>query len=499
MRQARRLGRRGFLLLSSYFLLSLFLIYSGAMTVRTTTQRMVSDQLHDRFQAADLAQGAMEQLRDDFFRFLSANVYQVRWQGDAVQALHWVDGLNPASNIVLDPPFALPVLTGMAEGGLPLSEAAPRRIILPVGLGEAWIAGVGSTNPGSALAARLVTLEAKATVGGITKRLRATYEIALGMSDVFRYGYFLNNYGWFDVQGASSITVNGEVRSNGDLKFSGHLNSLHINGDLYASSNPALLDPVTGQPALGTITGNPTAEQTWGNGYSANEYWLGARRENPQARPPRELSSPFEPPPIGGTPKILDEGYGWDGVQSRFAGVDPQPIPYLGDLSLYKQSAQAQGATLTYTDPGTDGVYATNDDIRKTIVGVYHGPDGVEGTSDDDEPLVLVTTIWWQPIVITGPIVVPGDVIIKGQVSGQGTIYAGRNVHIVGDITYVKPTYYPNLARDRVSGKIVDWNGVTNSADTGGHSYSHLGWVCNGGTYVNPDDPAGANPSGPCH
>ena len=32
-----------------------------------------------------------------------------------------------------------------------------------------------------------------------------------------------------------------------------------------------------------------------------------------------------------------------------------------------------------------------------------------------------------------------GDIAIRGVVQGQGTIYAGRNVHIIGDITYADP------------------------------------------------------------
>jgi hypothetical protein len=490
---------RGFLLVSSYLVMSLFLLYSSAITVRTSTNRMASEQLHNRYQAMNLAQASLEQLRSDFYRFLSRDVYQVRWQSDAMKALEWVDALDPSSEQAIDPPFVLADVAGMVEGGTPLSAASSRQTILPTGSGQAWIAATSSTEPGNPLASRAVVLEAVATVGGVTKRIRATYEIELGMSDIFRYAYFLNNYGWFDAQGNSSITVNGEVRSNADLKFSGNMNNIVINGDLYASNNPSMRDPDTGAQALGTVSGDPEEESTWSSDYGSNEYWLGARYDA-GSRPPSELTNPFEPPAIGGTPKVLEDGQGWDGVQSRFEGQDVQPIPYLGDLSLYEDIAGAQGATLSYYDPGPDMEFGSADDIgRRTINGVYHGPDGIAGTGDDDYPLVLVGADNGSGVIeINGPVVIPGDVIIKGQVTGQGTIYAGRNVHIVGDIEYDNPALYPNLIRDRVSGALTDWHGLTNPDETGGHTYYQLGWVCNNGTYVNPDDPAGANPGGPC-
>jgi len=48
------------------------------------------------------------------------------------------------------------------------------------------------------------------------------------------------------------------------------------------------------------------------------------------------------------------------------------------------------------------------------------------------------------PIEIDGPVYFPGDVVIRGFVKGKGTIYAGRNIHIVGDITYKNPPSWPH-------------------------------------------------------
>jgi hypothetical protein len=91
--------------------------------------------------------------------------------------------------------------------------------------------------------------------------------------------------------------------------------------------------------------------------------------------------------------------------------------------------------------------------------------------------------------------VVPGDVIIKGQVRGQGTIYAGRNIHIVGAITYQQaPMHNYSLQRHQQTGEIAVYQCLG-----GGEK---LGWVCDNGDYYNKAgckvDPATGTPEVPC-
>ena len=44
-----------------------------------------------------------------------------------------------------------------------------------------------------------------------------------------------------------------------------------------------------------------------------------------------------------------------------------------------------------------------------------------------------------HPIKIHGPVTITQDAVVKGYVQGQGTVYTGRNVHIVGSINYKEP------------------------------------------------------------
>ncbi len=49
-----------------------------------------------------------------------------------------------------------------------------------------------------------------------------------------------------------------------------------------------------------------------------------------------------------------------------------------------------------------------------------------------------------NPIDLTDDIYVEGDVIIKGVVTGQGAIYAGRNIYLAGNVTVKNPPDAPN-------------------------------------------------------
>ncbi len=62
---------------------------------------------------------------------------------------------------------------------------------------------------------------------------------------------------------------------------------------------------------------------------------------------------------------------------------------------------------------------------------------------DADKGAVILIGTWDFPITIDGPVVFESDVLIRGVVSGRGTIYSGRNIHVIGDITYKNPPYWP--------------------------------------------------------
>jgi len=87
---------------------------------------------------------------------------------------------------------------------------------------------------------------------------------------------------------------------------------------------------------------------------------------------------------------------------------------------------------------------------RQQISGGYAGSvypftDRRSGISDtcEESSVVLIGT-YKYPIKLNGPVYIDGDVIIRGFVKGQGSIYAGRNIHVIGDITYYDPPSWPH-------------------------------------------------------
>jgi hypothetical protein len=536
---------RGAALVMTYLALSLFLLYSGAMSMRTTTQQVVSERLRARYQRVDLLQAAREQLRDDFFTYLLT----INVPGNEAQTLGWVDSLDPTHGVVnplpgatleeLPQPGEVGGFDGLSLPGVPvegfpgedgesmpagsvtgfgippadletfLSDPGPRRIVLPIQNGQrlavasAWISSVcvdpafyddtSDAIPNNCLpeanpmAPRLVGIQARMILGGITRTIQTTIRVGTKVSKVFEHAYFVNNYGWFNATD-STVTINGEVRANGNLTLTGteggggELTNLSVNGDLYAARNDNLVDPTNPEagPAQGEITGDPTQAANW------SQYWNSKGRgssKNFRSRPARQLTGPGQRPILGGH-EVLDPGWGWDSTKPTEANPDQilhegetvQEMPYLGNLSLYHREATEYRRF--DGERGSRLILGDKDVVRD---GIYQGADGEPETGDEDarHPLVLIGTND-DPIRIEGPVVIPGDVIIAGKVAGRGTIYAGRNVHIIGSVTYVRPPKLFALERHPTTGQVREVgmeSGLT----------SDLGKICDpDGHYIPP-------------
>jgi len=282
-----------------------------------------------------------------------------------------------------------------------------------------------------------------------------TYESAV--SDVFGYAYFINNHGWFY---GSTIRANGPIRSNGDFNMK---YGPTVNGDVYASVNED----------------NGAAGEVYGSDYSnfSNDYYNSRTYISDWARPSIpgdykiknnhghgnnvdgvDMSNPGNSKEGEDTDETVDDEnkgtvtheplmmFGYDDETKEYENEKQIDMPMLGDLSSYKDLAKSMkskievwnSSTEKYEEVTTDGVYlaigpdgieGTDDD------GV--GPDGVAGTPDDGVLVLVGDTD--HPIKVDGPVVVENDLIIRGVYTGQGTIYSGRNVHIVGNIVADDP------------------------------------------------------------
>lgn len=290
-----------------------------------------------------------------------------------------------------------------------------------------------------------VTIVARAERGnpGGTTSVRTVAEVfrfAQERSKVFNNAYFVNNYGWFQGTGC---TANGDVRANGDMYLD---SGCKINGKVYAAKNEEL-------GVRGDVSNYGKMDSA--STYKSTTYGTG------------NMSRPLQTDPVDGS--YVSGGYEAPSGNATTAQLKARvhaneeretEMPFLGDLTSPESDYRLWAEELHAQDPNM----CTIRQGGKTIATVYYdgvGPSG-DASLADKGVLVLEGTST-KPIEINGPVIVKSDVIIKGYVTGQGTIYSGRNVHIVGNIQYKNPP---------------SWSGKRGNADNG--SKDMLGLMAKG-------------------
>ncbi|MBC8064746.1 MAG: hypothetical protein H7Y17_07950 [Chlorobia bacterium] len=284
----------------------------------------------------------------------------------------------------------------------------------------------------------------------------ATYELA--RSQVFDYTYFVNNYGWMTGFSQNDLIINGDMRANGNFDFSGGTPT--INGSIYASNNEKL-----SPPAAGLINAPPVK---WSNGtYAVNNalnprarqaYTSGVFGAKGSAQYDTWRDFGFDS--IGGITNnkiggaVLGDTNGvksWDrqtvGTTPTPTTLDPNPtqeviMPDLSDISHYTALSAAYTNQKQYYGDGTANPnYGQSakvevwDQSLNSGAGAYKRID-TNGVVNGSAALIGTSA---KPIKIHGPVTFTQDCVIKGYVEGQGTIYTGRNVHVVGSIRYKNP------------------------------------------------------------
>lgn len=276
----------------------------------------------------------------------------------------------------------------------------------------------------------------------VSKTIEETAEYALRRSSVFDYAYFVNNYGWFMGGG---VTANGDIRANGNMYLDG---LSWVNGSAFAAANDML-------GAAGAISGTARYQ-------SLSAYWA---ENNQRARPTNPTSS-------GGTAWLM----GYDGTSGLHPYQEPLEMPFLGSLDVYREVAYSAGSTIKQS--GT------------VLVDACHSGAGPSGVADGVDKGCLVLDGTSKPIEIDGPVVVDGDVIIKGTVKGQGAIYAGRNIYIVGNVTYsTSPSWSkPDTKPDQTVKKNEksDMLGLAAKGNIVLGNYTDSSWLSSVKSYITP-------------
>ncbi len=290
------------------------------------------------------------------------------------------------------------------------------------------------------------------------KTVDVTASFQLARSQVFDYTYFVNNYGWMDGFNASDLIVNGDMRANGNFNFTN--GSPTVNGSVYACVNDKL-----SPPAIGLINNLPVK---WSNStyISSNGNNSRVRQGYNSSVHGAKGSSTYEnwrDFVFESTGSILnnriDGAVGADSTGSSgwtrtgqssnptMTMLDTSPtdeviMPDLSNLSYYQSLSSTYVDTKRYYGDGTANPYYNQGAwVQVWNTSLNHGSGGYQTitTSGNVTGSAALIGTSSHPILVHGPVTFSQDCVIKGYVQGQGTIYTGRNVHIVGSIVYKNP------------------------------------------------------------
>ncbi|MCS7273341.1 MAG: hypothetical protein NZ550_04240 [Fimbriimonadales bacterium] len=291
-----------------------------------------------------------------------------------------------------------------------------------------------------------------------------SFELSLSRSEVFNYAYFVNNYGWMYGFSGEQLVMNGDSRSNGDFELRyGSGGPPVFNGSIIASPNEKLSPRAQGRIIL--PYGHRVPRQ-WSNAeYAARQLLDPFMRpaynslvhgvfESSTFRLWRDYLYHADAQMVGGSPfgAVLADVDGTRNFHNQTLDSRPTSelvLPNLNDLNFYIELSRTwrnPRATFSdgtpnpnYNQPARIEVWDPQKGryVRLDTNGVINGSVALIGYKD-------------RPIRIHGPITVTQDVVIRGYVEGQGTIYAGRNVHIVGDIIYKNPPDFRGNALNTV-------------------------------------------------
>lgn len=301
------------------------------------------------------------------------------------------------------------------------------------------------------------------------KTIDVTFQLQLSRSQVFDYGYLVNNYGWMSGFNETDLIVNGDMRANANFDFTG--GSPTVNGSVYACLNQKLTPvaaglvnsvPVKWTTAnyAGLRVANTASkadnEQRWRPSWNSSMF--GAKGTNTYEAY-RDLVFEGEASIVNGRVAgavvgDINGSKGWTrtsgGASITSTLLDTNPtkeviMPDLNNMSYYTNLATTYvDSKATYLD-GTANPFAGQGawiDVWDATLNAGKGAYKRVTTNGNITGSVTLVGTDANPIKIHGPIAVSQDVVIKGTISGQGTIYSGRNTHIVGSVRYkTKPNF----------------------------------------------------------
>jgi len=291
-----------------------------------------------------------------------------------------------------------------------------------------------------------------------------TFQLALAQSPIFDYMEFADNKLQHNAGGGIQYTqFYGDIRSNGDLLVNG---SIMDDGSATAAVNPELVPENQGLVS-GVVE------------YDTDASYAATAAANPRIRPL------YDPSVFGNPGSTTYNQIGVLSYVSTPAITNGEPVgAYRADSTgAYAYPADGTDATLL-TSQGTNTVpmpIMPSTATDKTISANYTDTiqSYADGTTNPNYGKGAYVKVWnttskkyvqlstngyvsssalmvgtaAHPVLIHGPVTVQNDVVIKGYVSGQGTLDAGRNVHVIGSVMYSNP---PNFQSNNPTTLLAD-------------------------------------------
>jgi len=328
------------------------------------------------------------------------------------------------------------------------------------------------------------------------KTIDVTLEFSLERSPIFDYTYFTNNYGWMDGFSPSMLYINGDCRANGDFKISN--GSPSFDGSITAAQSNNLIPP-----AKGLVTGGPykqdngTYSSLFGSSqrvrqaYNAStmgaygspswEQWKDLIYDQTGQINNNQLSGAAISD-ANGTRTWAADSYASD--NTGYIDTTPTsqvPMPDLNNISTYETLSNSYVDTnATYSDGTANPNYNKGAFVQVWVPSGGSGSYQTVSTNGVVTGSVALMGSATHPVLIHGPVSVTQDVVIAGTVSGQGTLYTGRNTHIVGSLTYANP---PNFT----GSDLTSINNANQKSDV-------LGIAAEGSVIVGDTSQYGSNP-----
>ena len=436
---ARNYGHRGFALVTSVVMIFAASLVIAAVVgyvayaARATRAALARDRC--RLVAQSALQQAKLMVQDGFDNYVANNFASVQIAPSKAPAYNWFNAIG-ADHRTIGSPDPVTLFEG---------KSYPMKTVFGNHEYELWV-GVGKYvehEYNSAVAIIPLVATAVWRGGGVVESVTVQERIFFGVaqSRVFDNAYFVNNYGWM----SGNFTINGDFRANGNVSLK---NGSVVNGFIYAAAN----DYIGAQGSVTISSSSIYNQSTYRSKVSTRaRYDVGNLNEVGSYNPATVTGTISRPTYYDGTLKsgshtdnpikaIVNEGTEAASGQPNYS--TPIEMPFVSDLQAYIDYAvdfeDGRGGRLSYpASTYTDDNGETHGTSAGSFTAHYSGtgPSGDAALADKGSLLLIGTAA--NPIKIDGPVVVDGDVIIKGYVSGQGTIYSGRNVHIIGDIKYV--------------------------------------------------------------